>query len=78
METNYKKVTQRVIAQSAQISPDFLSHIIRGRRHCPPRVALRLEKVTGISRTVWVWGTPEEISQAVHQYIARQRGQHGH
>ena len=67
MRPTLKKITQREIARSAQIGPDFLSHIIRGRRRCPPAVALRLEEATGISRVTWVWGSPLEIRDAVEE-----------
>ncbi len=73
-----KKITQREIAQSALIKPDFFSHIIRGRRRCPPGVALRLEEVTGINRDTWVWGEPKEIRQAVDNYIYSEPDDHGH
>ena len=69
METTSKKVTQKEIASSAQIGPDFLSHIIRGRRRCPPDVALRLEEATGINKVTWVWGTPEEKRKALESYM---------
>jgi plasmid maintenance system antidote protein VapI len=71
MEPTPKKTTQREIARLAQIGPDFLSHIIRGRRRCPPAVALRLEEVTGISRVTWVWGSPTEIREAVEEACRR-------
>jgi plasmid maintenance system antidote protein VapI len=67
MRPTSKKITQREIAKTAQIGPDFLSHIIRGRRRCPPAVALRLEEVTGISRVTWVWGSSKEIREAVEE-----------
>lgn len=67
MRTTGGKVTQRAIAKAAQIGPDFLYQIIRGRRRCPPPVALRLEEATGISRDIWVWGTPEEMKAAVKE-----------
>jgi len=69
METTSKKITQKEIASSAQIGPDFLSHIVRGRRRCPPDVALRLEVATGISKVTWVWGTPEEKRIALERYM---------
>ncbi len=77
------KITQRNMAKLASIGPDFLSHIIRGRRRCPPNVALRLEEATGISRMTWVWGKPDEIQDAVRQCKARKqfsscRGEDGH
>lgn len=69
MKIPRKRITQKKIAQSALIGPDFLSHIIRGRRRCPPSVALRLEEVTGINKDVWVWGEPKEIRQAVENFV---------
>jgi plasmid maintenance system antidote protein VapI len=73
-----KKTTQKKIAQMALIGPDFLSHIIRGRKQCPPRVAVRLEQVTGIKRETWVWGDPKEIREAVESYIYSKPTNHGH
>ena len=67
MKTTKKKTTQKEIAKQAHIGADFLSHIICGDRRCPPKVALRLEEVTGISKVTWVWGTPDEIRKAVQQ-----------
>ena len=67
MSTTKKKTTQKEIARLAQIGPDFLCHIVRGRRRCPPSVAVRLEDVTGINRVTWVWGTPSEIRTAVEE-----------
>ena len=67
MKPTDKKLTQREIAESARIGPDFLSQIVRGKRRCPPAVALRLEAVTEIDKAVWVWGTPEEIRDAVRE-----------
>ena len=61
------KVTQKLIAKMANIGPDFLNHIIQGRRRCPPAVSLRLEEVTGISKVTWVWGTPSEIRSALKE-----------
>ncbi len=78
MKPNKKKTTQKEIARLAQIGPDFLSHIIRGRRPCPPSVAVRLEEVTEISRVTWVWGTSEEIRKAIESYIYQDRADYGH
>lgn len=69
MKPNKKVITQKEIARLAGIQPDFLSHIIRGRRSCPPPVAVRLEQVTNIDKVTWVWGTPEEIRSAVESFI---------
>jgi len=67
MSTTKKRTTQKEIARLAQIGPDFLCHIIRGRRPCPPAVAVRLEEVTNISRVTWVWGSTSEIRAAVEK-----------
>jgi plasmid maintenance system antidote protein VapI len=71
-----KQIKQQQIARRAQIRPDFLSHILHGRRPCPKGVALRLEAVTGIDRSVWIWGSPEEMRQAIAKFMY-QRGSHG-
>jgi plasmid maintenance system antidote protein VapI len=71
MKITKKKITQLSMAKEAEIGPDFLSHIIRGRRRCPAKVALRLEAATGIDKATWVWGTPEEIQEAVRQCKAK-------
>jgi DNA-binding transcriptional regulator YdaS (Cro superfamily) len=73
-----KRTTQKEIARLAKIGPDFLSHIIHGRRPCPPSVAVRLEEVTGISRVTWVWGTFKEIRTAIEGYIYQDRADYGH
>lgn len=76
MKTYKKHITQKKIARLAKINPDFLSHILWGRRRCPPLVAERLEKVTGISRVLWVWGEPEEIRNALKNYIYSKPSSH--
>jgi DNA-binding transcriptional regulator YdaS (Cro superfamily) len=78
MKTNKKRTTQKEIARLAEIGPDFLSHIIRGRRPCPPPVAVRLEAVTAISRVTGGWGSPEEIRKAVEDFIYQGRADYGH
>ena len=60
MKPNRKPLTQRKVAELVDIRPDFFNHILTGRCPCPPSVALKLEKVTGIDRGIWVWGTPKE------------------
>jgi len=78
MKTLKRHTTQKEIARLALIKPDFLSHIIRGRRRCPPAVAVRLEEVTGIGRKTWVWGEPQEIRQELEKYIYSEPEDHGH
>jgi plasmid maintenance system antidote protein VapI len=64
-----KKVTQRSTAEKIGIKGYFLNHILNSRRPCPPPLALKLEKVTGIDRTVWVWGTKEEKRTAWEAFL---------
>ena len=78
MSATKERITQKQIALQAEISPDFLSHIIYGRRPCPKAVAVRLEMVTGISKVIWVWGSPSEIRAALERFMIRQGGQHGY
>jgi hypothetical protein len=70
MSATNERITRKQIARRADISPDFFSHILHGRRPCPKAVALRLETVTGISKEIWVWGSPEQIRAAVHKVCA--------
>ena len=76
MRTTRKQINQKQIARRAEIGADFFSHILHGRRPCPKGVALRLEAVTGIDRNLWIWGSPEEMRQAVTGFMYR-RGSHG-
>ncbi|MDD2469225.1 MAG: hypothetical protein PHI97_35140 [Desulfobulbus sp.] len=78
MSATSRRVTKKQIALQAEISPDFLSHIVHGRRPCPKAVAVRLEMVTGISKVTWVWGSPFEIREALERFMKRQGGQGGY
>ena len=78
MSATKERITQKQIALRAEISPDFFSHILHGRRPCPKAVAVRLEMVTGISKVVWVWGSPSEMRVALERFMVRQGGQHGY
>jgi len=69
MNTQKKNTTKKKIAIAAQIGPDFFYQILHGKRRCPPMVAVRLQEVTGIDRSVWVWESPEEIRKNVEQFI---------
>ena len=78
MSATNERITQKQIALEAEISPDFLSQIVHGRRPCPKTVAVRLEMVTGISKVIWVWGSPKEIREALERFMIRQGGQNGY
>ena len=78
MSATKERITQKQIALRAEISPDFFSHIVHGRRPCPRAVAVRLEMVTGISKVTWVWGSPLEIREALERFMKHQGGQGGY
>ena len=77
MSATKERTTHKQIALKAEISPDFLSHILHGRRPCPKAVAVRLETVTGISRNTWIWSTSEEMRRAMDRFMYPQGGQYG-
>ncbi|MDD2468016.1 MAG: hypothetical protein PHI97_28900 [Desulfobulbus sp.] len=78
MSATNERITHKQIALEAEISPDFLSHILHGRRPCPKAVAVRLELATGISKVIWVWGSPSEMRAALERFMNRQGDQHGY
>ena len=55
-----KQFTQRYVAKKVNVRADFLNHILNDRCPCPPALAPKLEKVTGIDRKIWVWGSKKE------------------
>ncbi len=65
-----EKVTQRKIAEMAGIKAYFLNHILHARKACPPSLAPKLEKLTGIDRRVWVWGSREKKRVAWNKFIS--------
>jgi len=78
MSATKERITRKQIALEAEISPDFFSQILHGRRPCPKAVAVRLEMATGISKVTWVWGSPKELREALERFIYPQGGQHGY
>lgn len=64
-----KKITQRRIAEMVGIKAYFFNHILHARKKCPPSLAPKLEKLTGIDRRVWVWGSREKKRAAWEKFI---------
>jgi len=48
------------IARKAGITPRHINDIVRGRKTPSPKLAKKLEQITGISRIAWLY--PEEFS----------------
>ncbi|MDL2268841.1 helix-turn-helix transcriptional regulator [Desulfosarcina sp. OttesenSCG-928-A07] len=71
-----KKIKQKHVAESVGVAQSFISQIVTGRRPCPRGLALKLEKVTGIKKEIWVWGTPKQIRQSMSEYLSSGQGEH--
>lgn len=69
-----RPLAQRKVSKIIKIKPDFFNHIIKGRCPCPPRLAVKLEKVTGIDRRIWVWGTKDEKQEAWLSFQKKSQG----
>lgn len=53
-------MNQREFAQKFGITREHLNALINGRKRPSPEMALRMEAATGIGRSVWIFGSPEE------------------
>jgi len=53
------------IAEKVGISPTHISDIIHGRKRPSPDLALKLEKVTGVSRLAWLYPDEYELRKRV-------------
>lgn len=60
-----KHGTLSKIAKSVNLSRGYICNIINRNKNCPPRLAVILEKHTGVSRVLWVWGTRKELREAL-------------
>ena len=59
-----KVIAQSSVAGEAGISPSFFSRILDNVQPCPPKLALKLEEVTGISIRIWLYGSKEDKRKA--------------
>lgn len=60
------------VAKAASVSRVHLNTILSGKRTASPKLATRLEKITGIAREIWVFGTPEERRAAWNKAKAKE------
>ena len=42
------------------VGREHMNAPINGRKNPSPKLAARLEEVTGVNKTIWVFGMPEE------------------
>lgn len=48
------------LSKKVGITQRHLEYLIKAERNASPLVATRLEKVTGVPRELWVFGTPAQ------------------
>ena len=55
------------IAEYCQITPQHLSDILGKRKNPSVRLAVILEEYTSVSRMLWIWGSREELREALEK-----------
>jgi hypothetical protein len=53
------------IAMFCRISPQHLSDVLGRRKKPSARLAVTLEEYTSVSRMLWIWGSREELRDAL-------------
>jgi hypothetical protein len=61
-----KRGTLKNIAMFCQITPQHLSDVLGRRKRPSARLAVILEEFTSVSRILWVWGSREELREALN------------
>ena len=62
-----KRGTLNSIAMFCKITPQHLSDILGRRKNPSHRLAVVLEEYTSVSRMGWVWGSREELREALEK-----------
>jgi len=60
-----KRGTLKNIALFCEITPQHLSDVLGRRKKPSARLAVILEEYTSVSRMLWVWGSREELREAL-------------
>lgn len=60
---------QVMVAKNVGITAIHLNAILAGRRNASPKLAMRLQEATGVSREIWIFGSSAERRAA---WAARQ------
>ena len=65
-----ERMTQKELAQRVGITRQHFSQI-KARSRLPSRkLAVRLEKITGIKRMIWLYGTTDEIREQLEHFFS--------
>lgn len=70
MDKQKRQITQAKVARKVGLTPGYFNHILRKRCPCPPRLAPKLEKVTNIPKSVWVWGSKKDLAAAWDNFVS--------
>jgi len=53
------------MAEFCQITQQHLSDILSRRKNPSAKLAVILEEFTSVSRTIWIWGSREDLREAL-------------
>ncbi|MBU0665260.1 MAG: helix-turn-helix domain-containing protein [Proteobacteria bacterium] len=60
-----KRGTNKKLAEFCQITQQHLSDILSRRKNPSAKLAVILEEFTSVPRTLWVWGSREDLREAL-------------
>jgi transcriptional regulator with XRE-family HTH domain len=66
-----KRITQRTIAERLKLGRPYLSEMLAGKRRPSPKVAMRLERMTGINTRIWLYGKCSEIRSEIENFFKK-------
>ena len=62
-----KRGTLKEIASFCGITPQHLSDILGRRKNPSSKLAVLFEEYTSVSRMLWMWGSREELREALEE-----------
>ena len=62
-----KRGTLKKIANHCKITPQHLSDVLGRRKNPSAKLAVILEEYTSVSKTLWMWGSRDELRQALEE-----------
>ena len=62
-----KRGELKKIATFCRITPQHLSDILGRRKNPSSNLAVVLEEYTSVSRSLWIWGSREELRETLEQ-----------
>ncbi len=68
-EVRMKKLNKAELARRANVNYHTLQKILIGRRNAGSKLALRLEKATGVEAPCWVWPEKYNLKQRIREVM---------